>query len=502
MQAANLQARRRVEAKNWKPRNCVWELTLACNLRCGHCGSRAGRVRPKELSTAECLDIVDQLGRLGCELVTLSGGEPTLRKDWHVIAEGIASRGIYVNMVTNGAYRDASHGRQVARRARESGMCNVGVSIDGTEPIHDALRGQGAFRRTLSALEHFRAAGVKVAVLTTLNRQNLECLDELREVILEAGASQWRFQLAKPMGNMNELRDIVLAPKQLLHVIPTIARLKKAGGISVHVGDSIGYYGPYDRVLRGWGWRGRKESWQGCQAGMQALGIEADGGIKGCLSLQTKWGDRDPFVEGNLREESLDEIWHRPGVFAFNRDFDPAALSGPCESCRHGRACRGGARCVSAAVNGTLTETAYCYHGLVTELDRRKRVGASQAAVAAAFALSVGAGCGSSTGPGPGPARDGAVTDAQSDAGDAGDGCDCGDGTQAPECCAAPEYGIIPDGGPPLDAGSVTPDYGVVPDAGLHDAATDGDAIDCTTVCCECDYGVIPPEVYETCCGD
>jgi hypothetical protein len=39
----------------WKPTYVVWEITLACDLACGHCGSRAGRARPDELSTTEAL---------------------------------------------------------------------------------------------------------------------------------------------------------------------------------------------------------------------------------------------------------------------------------------------------------------------------------------------------------------------------------------------------------------------------------------------------------------
>ena len=69
--------------------------------------------------------------------------------------------------------------------------------------------------------------------------------------------------------------------------------------------------GLHDRVLRGTGWRGRKEIWKGCQAGMQAIGIEANGRVKGCLSLQARQGDHDPFVEGNLRETRLADLWYR-----------------------------------------------------------------------------------------------------------------------------------------------------------------------------------------------
>src|SRR5437763_1146754 len=42
------------------PVHAVWEITLACNLKCIHCGSRAGKARPSALTTEECLDVVRQ----------------------------------------------------------------------------------------------------------------------------------------------------------------------------------------------------------------------------------------------------------------------------------------------------------------------------------------------------------------------------------------------------------------------------------------------------------
>src|SRR2546421_10403449 len=63
-----------------RPVHVVWELTLACNLKCVHCGSRAGTRRPGELTTEECLDLVAQLAELGTREVTLIGGEAFLRR--------------------------------------------------------------------------------------------------------------------------------------------------------------------------------------------------------------------------------------------------------------------------------------------------------------------------------------------------------------------------------------------------------------------------------------
>jgi MoaA/NifB/PqqE/SkfB family radical SAM enzyme len=56
-------------------RCCVWEITLACNLRCGHCGATAGRARPDELTPAEALRLAADLANLPTHEVTLMGGE-------------------------------------------------------------------------------------------------------------------------------------------------------------------------------------------------------------------------------------------------------------------------------------------------------------------------------------------------------------------------------------------------------------------------------------------
>lgn len=446
----------RVDARDWRPRNCVWELTLGCRLRCRHCGSSAGRPRPDELTKDECLDIAGQLAALGCEVVTLSGGEPTLRPDWTEVAEALAARGVRVNLVTCGVFGDRERTRAFARAARDAGLRNVGVSVDGTAATHDALRGRGTHAQALATVEELARAGVPAAVMTTVNRLNVDELGEVRAAAMAEGASLWRLQLAKPMGNLRGQDDVVLPPERLRDLLPALARFKRQGGIDVAVGDSLGYYGPHDEVLRGVGWRGGRESWQGCQAGMQAIGIESDGGIKGCLSLQARSGDVDPFVEGNLRHASLEQIWYRPGAFAYNRDFDARSLTGSCARCTMGRVCRGGARCVSSATSPdgpmTMTEDRWCWTAVTQASERRpgRELLRQSAAVAAAALIGLGglgaAGCRAE----PLVAQDLSVRDAAD--------------------------GGIPDGG--------------------RDGASDGPSADlgyCAKVCCLCDYGLPPP---------
>ena len=64
----------------------VWEITMACNMRCGHCGSSCAERLPDELTTDEALRLCDDLAELELKRITLSGGEPFLREDWYKIA--------------------------------------------------------------------------------------------------------------------------------------------------------------------------------------------------------------------------------------------------------------------------------------------------------------------------------------------------------------------------------------------------------------------------------
>src|SRR5262249_31243104 len=54
----------------------TWELTYACNLSCVHCLSSSGRRDPRELTTAECQAVIDELQRMQVFYVNIGGGEP------------------------------------------------------------------------------------------------------------------------------------------------------------------------------------------------------------------------------------------------------------------------------------------------------------------------------------------------------------------------------------------------------------------------------------------
>ncbi len=76
-----------------KPSLISWTLTQKCNLRCPHCYMEAGRPATRELTTEECLALIDEMQALGTEMLILTGGEPLLRKDIFDIARYASRRG-------------------------------------------------------------------------------------------------------------------------------------------------------------------------------------------------------------------------------------------------------------------------------------------------------------------------------------------------------------------------------------------------------------------------
>ncbi|HEX6274594.1 MAG TPA: radical SAM protein [Polyangiaceae bacterium] len=340
--------------QHWKPVYCVWEVTLRCDLACRHCGSRAGHARGDELSTEQCLDLVRQMAELGVKEVTLIGGEAYLRDDWTEIVREIKKYGMSATMTSGG--RGITKER--AEAAAKAGLEGVSISIDGLEATHDRLRGvEGSFRSALEALKNLRSAGIRVACNTQINRLSVPDLPELLELIAAEGVHSWQIQLTVAMGRAADEPEVLLQPYDLLEFFPLLARLKERMavlGVRLWPGNNIGYFGPYETLIKGTMPRGHMAS---CGAGRSTLGIEADGAIKGCPSLPT-----DAWTGGNIRDASLKDIWERSAPLRYTRDRTIDDLWGYCRTCYYADVCRAGCTWTSFVLFGKAGNNPYCHH--------------------------------------------------------------------------------------------------------------------------------------------
>lgn len=348
--------------RRFRPIYAVWEVTLACDLACRHCGSRAGRARPDELTTAEALDLVAQMARLGVKETTLIGGEAYLRPDWLELVRAHREHGIPVSMTSGGRGLTAA----MLAEAKEAGLSGVSLSIDGDEATHDRLRGvAGSYRAAMAALRAAKELGLRATFNTQINRLSSPILGDILEAVAPLGVRGWQLQLTVPMGRAAEEPELLVQPHELLELFPRLASLKgrcDALGILFWPGNNVGYFGPHEAVLRGHTLRGHAAS---CGAGKATLGIEASGAIKGCPSLPT-----DRWTGGNIRDDSLQAIWERSAPLRYTRDRTVEDLWGYCRSCYYAPECMGGCTWTSTVTLGRPGNNPFCHHRAL-EMDRR-----------------------------------------------------------------------------------------------------------------------------------
>ncbi len=326
------------------PRYVVWELTLACNMRCEHCGSAAGKARDDELTLDEMLRVCDELGELECERVTLLGGEPLVHPHWRDVAERIKDNGFLANVITNGW---TLHRESLCDQLAEAGLSIVGISIDGLGEAHDSIRSRpGSFERILEGIDNLKQRQVPVAVATVITNDSLDDLEQMHQLLVEKDVRVWQVQIGNPLGRLDRHHPAIISPARLPELYDFIMEKKNAGGpVRIDIADNVGYYGEAeDQGIRQHR-QGRFQYWEGCHAGVQAMGLDSNGDVKGCQSLPSI----PEFIEGNVRQRPLAEIWNDPDAFRYTRGFCMDDLSGACAECHYGPLCKAG--CTSAALS-------------------------------------------------------------------------------------------------------------------------------------------------------
>jgi len=162
----------RLEAESGKPLAAMLELSDRCNEVCVHCYQVQGQ--KGELSTGEWRSILDQLAEAGVLMLTLSGGEVTLRKDFLEILAYARKLGFAVRIFTNGLTMT----RELAAKVAAQNVVDVEISLYSTRAeVHDFVTGvPGSFDKTVQGIRHLHELGVAVtikAVMMNVNQADL-----------------------------------------------------------------------------------------------------------------------------------------------------------------------------------------------------------------------------------------------------------------------------------------------------------------------------------------
>ncbi len=309
------------------------------------------------MNLEKALDVADQLIRQKTKIVILTGGEPVLYPGWEKIAARLAAGGVRVRLFTSGYPFDA----ETFELATMSGVSEYAVSLDGTKYFHDRLR-PAADDSTLSsydmavrAIEFLSDQGANFRVVTQVNRLNLECLQDLYEILLGLGVTRWQTHLCQMTGRAGENReDLMCLPCGLEKIIRVLLRAAREKMIVAPLHCSVGYMTREEPILRGRQADKARPIWTGCRAGLRTMAITPSGGVKGCTTLP------DEFITASLAEKPLDEIWANDECFPFTRQWSPDMLGGLCKTCAFARVCKAGCPAVAYSSTGSVGANPYC----------------------------------------------------------------------------------------------------------------------------------------------
>jgi len=321
-----------------------WHITDRCNNRCSHCYQET--YSGEEMRYEELLHLLDEFEDLAIHRanqagtptyrghVVVTGGEPFVREDFMDLLEVLHDNREWLvySILTNGSLIDDP----TARRLAELGPRSVQVSVEGTRPTHDSIRGEGDLDRTVTAAKRLLKAGVTTHISFTAHRNNHKEFPDVARLGMKMGVDMvWSDRLI-PCGTGATLVDPVLTPEETRSYFKSMRRARMRAHrrpfcrTEVRMGRALQFL-----VTGGTAYR--------CNAGRGLLNFMPNGDVYPCRRM--------PILVGNARDTPLVELYEGNQML---RDLrDPHRISDGCLECEHAFQCQGGLRCLAYAVTGS-----------------------------------------------------------------------------------------------------------------------------------------------------
>jgi putative heme d1 biosynthesis radical SAM protein NirJ2 len=299
-----------------------WNTTRACNQACAHCYRDAGTRQEEELTTAEGLNLVEEIARAGFKILVLSGGEPLMRPDLYQLIDRAVGCGLRSVLGTNGTLIDA----EVAQRLKEARVARVGISLDSPEPgPHDQFRGMvGAWEGAVAGMRYCREAAMPFQVHTTVTQRNKDRVGDLITFAESLGAAAHHIFFLVPTGRGKDLADEILPPEEYEALLRLILDRQRMTPMELKPTCAPQFM----RIAAEEGIPMRFT--KGCLAGTAYGVIIPNGEVNPCPYL--------PLRAGNVREQPFSEIWRSSPVLRALRE---EALHGACGDCAYQNICGG-----------------------------------------------------------------------------------------------------------------------------------------------------------------
>lgn len=327
-----------------------WECTLKCNLNCLHCGSDCSSISSiKDMPSADFISALDQISPIispKTTTIVLTGGEPLLRKDIDEIGRQLYSRGFPWGLVTNGMLLDENK----LKNLLNCGLRAITVSLDGMEESHNWLRkNRYSYANAMNAIRLLsKYPDLNYDVVTCVNSVNFNELDQIRNLLIQAGITDWRIFTISPIGRAKENVLLKLSPPRFRELFEFIKQTRKENRIKLNYGCE-GFLGNYEGEVR--------DSFFQCKAGINIASVLADGSIAACPNL------RGNFVQGNIYKDNFAQVWEEQYSRFRDKSWTKVGICAECDSYKY---CEGNGMHLRNENSGELM---FCHLELLKEAE-------------------------------------------------------------------------------------------------------------------------------------
>jgi radical SAM protein len=349
----------------------IWEITRACDLACRHCRAEAINWRdPRELTTEEGLDLIDQVHSMGAQVMVLTGGDPAKRGDIFDLIRHGADLGLRMATIPAATQKLTP---LLIRKLKSAGLSQIALSLDGPNAeVHDTFRGvQGAFDLTMKGAQYIRDEGIPLQINTTFSEYNLDSFDEIAELVKSLNIVFWEVFFLVPMGRGKLLKQ--MSARQFEKLFEKLYNLSKEVHYIVKITEAQ-HYRRYVIERERKNKSSEKNSWDvklpdrmmrdfgpGGSIGHAPKGVNAGNGYVFISHIGDIYPSGFlPLTTGDVRHDSLADIYRDHPVFKLLRDQD--SLLGKCGYCEYRTVCGGSRSRAYAMTDNLMAPEPFCVY--------------------------------------------------------------------------------------------------------------------------------------------
>ncbi len=270
----------------------LFDPTSACNLKCKGCWA-AEYGHELQLSLDDMRSIVRQGRELGTHFYMLTGGEPLIRKN-DIVTLASENPECTFLVYTNATLID----EKLCADIRRCGNIVPALSIEGSEESNDYRRGEGAYGRTIKAMELLKRERILYGLSVCYTSKNVETVtsDEFIDKMVGLGAKFAFYFNFMPIGH-NAAKELIPTPTQRQYMYYWLKKMRNS-----HTGKPIFVFDFQDDG----------EYVGGCIAGgRNYFHINSNGDIEPCVFVH--------YSDSNIKTDTLLDALRKPLFMAYRK---------------------------------------------------------------------------------------------------------------------------------------------------------------------------------------